>query len=344
MPVGLCGVLIVDEPRVGTQRALERVEVVRPPVRRGPPPLGHLGAGRAGDLERRLVAGRLDDDVVAGLQERVVGEEDALLGGGDDNDIVGAGRLVDRGDRGAQLGRARRLRVAEPLGEKPLGRVRLEGEEVGDGDRLGVARGEHVRRRELVHGVVLLDPERRDLHGAMHGVVPLRDDRARPRRPRRRARPRAGAARAAARRPRRGRRRSRSTRRGSRRRAPAPSRRPSACPGRGEHIGGLVRRERREQREPERAADLLRGVEQARREPGVVDGDAARRDQRHRHERQAHPDRGEHDPGQDVGDVGALGREPEEEQHPDDGDREPDHAEPRARRAAGSAAARRPSR
>ena len=47
-----------------------------------------------------------------------------------------------------------------------------------------------------------------------------------------------------------------------------------------------------------------------------------------------HPDRGEHDPGQEVGDVGAVRREPQEEQQPDDRDRHPDQrhlarAEPR---------------
>ena len=78
----------VDELRVGPQRALERVEIVRPAVGRRAPPLRHLGAGRARDLERRLVARRLDDDVVAGLEQGVVGGEDALLRGRDDDDVV----------------------------------------------------------------------------------------------------------------------------------------------------------------------------------------------------------------------------------------------------------------
>ena len=52
----------------------------------------------------------------------------------------GAGGLVDRRDRLPQLRRARRLRVAEPLSEEPLGGVGLEREQIGDGDRLRVAR------------------------------------------------------------------------------------------------------------------------------------------------------------------------------------------------------------
>ena len=54
------------------------------------------------------------------------------------------------------------------------------------------------------------------------------------------------------------------------------------------------RRDRREDRETERAADLLRRVEQPRGETGVGGVDVRRRDQRHRHERQPHPDRHRH--------------------------------------------------
>ena len=83
----------------GRSAALERVEIVRPAVGGGAAPLRHLGAGRARDLERRLVARRLDDDVVAGLEEGVVGGEDALLRGRHDDDVVRCGGLVDRRDR-----------------------------------------------------------------------------------------------------------------------------------------------------------------------------------------------------------------------------------------------------
>ena len=70
----------------------------------------------------------------------------------------------------------RRARTAAVLGARrhelqqiDAGRLRQGGtarlqpaterQQVGDRDRLGVARREHVRRRELVHGVVLLDAE-----------------------------------------------------------------------------------------------------------------------------------------------------------------------------------------
>ena len=156
----------VDELGVGPERLLERVEVVRPAVGGGAAPRGHVGACRPRDLQRRLVTRRFDDDVVARLEQRVTREEDPLLGGRDDDHVVGLGRLVDRRARRAQLRCSGRLRVTEAKGVQPLGRVGLEGEQVGDGNRLGVARREHVGRRELVNRVVPLDAERGDLHRA----------------------------------------------------------------------------------------------------------------------------------------------------------------------------------
>ena len=58
-----------------------------------------------------------------------------------------------------------------------------------------------------------------------------------------------------------------------------------------ERARGPVVGERREHREPERAAHLLGGVEHARREPRVLLGDVRGRDQGQGHEGQAHADR-----------------------------------------------------
>ena len=58
-----------------------------------------------------------------------------------------------------------------------------------------------------------------------------------------------------------------------------------------ELVRRLVRGERREHRQPERPADLLRRVEEARRQSGVLLADVGRRDQRDRDEEQAHADR-----------------------------------------------------
>ncbi len=71
---------------------------------------------------------------------------------------------------------------------------------------------------------------------------------------------------------------------------------------------GVAGRDRREDREPERTADLLRGVEQPRGEALVLVLEPGRRDQRQRHEDGAHAERGEDERGQDVGEVGAVDR------------------------------------
>ena len=137
---------------------------MRPAVARRAPPLGHRRSRGVGDLERRLVARRLDHHVIARLEERVVCDEDCFLRRRDNHDVVRRQGLVDRSNRGPQLWSTYRLGVAEPLRQDPLQGIGLEREQVGNRDRFGVARREHVRGRELVDGVVLLDPERCDLH------------------------------------------------------------------------------------------------------------------------------------------------------------------------------------
>src|SRR5262249_7885139 len=123
-----------------------------------------VGAGAARDLERRLVARRLDDRVVAGGEQRVVEQEDALLGARGDDHVLGRYPGVDRGDRLAQLERPLGLRVAAPGGVEALLRVGLELEQLADRARLAVAAGQHVAGGELVARVEPLDPERLELH------------------------------------------------------------------------------------------------------------------------------------------------------------------------------------
>ena len=79
-----------------SQQALERVEVMRPAVLVAALPEADLGAGAARDLDRRAVARRLHDGVIAGREQRVVGDEDALLGGGEREHVVGPTRSWPR--------------------------------------------------------------------------------------------------------------------------------------------------------------------------------------------------------------------------------------------------------
>ena len=145
-------------------------------------PLAHLGAGAVRDLERRLVAGRLDDHVIAGLQQGVVEEEDALLGARGDDHLAGAGPLVERGYRLAEPGVTQRLGVPAPGFQQPLVRAGLEFQQVTHRARLAVAARQHVPRAVLIPCVEALDPERAQFHGAQYraagpaaGLRPGRD-------------------------------------------------------------------------------------------------------------------------------------------------------------------------
>ena len=80
-------------------------------------------------------------------------------------------------------------------------------------------------------------------------------------------------------------------------------RRLRCAPERAQRVLRRVHGERCQDREAERAADLLRGVVEAGCESRVVRRNAARRDERDRDEREPHPDRREHDSREEVGDV-----------------------------------------
>jgi len=70
----------IEHPSRRAHESLERLRVVGPALLVAPVPGADLGAGAAGHLERRLVARRLDDRVIARPEQRVVEQEDALLG------------------------------------------------------------------------------------------------------------------------------------------------------------------------------------------------------------------------------------------------------------------------
>ena len=74
---------------------------------------------------------------------------------------------------------------------------------------------------------------------------------------------------------------------------------------------------------PERAADLLGGGEQARCEPLLLAADVRRGGQRQRRERVAHADRHQHEAGQHRRRVGAVRRQPGEDQQAGGGGEQP---------------------
>src|SRR5262249_4543074 len=84
------------------------------------------------------------------------------------DDLIGAGPLVQRGDRLAEPGIAQRLGVPAPGSEQPLVPAGLEFQQVTHRARLAVAARQHVPGAVLIPRVEALDPERAQVHGAQY--------------------------------------------------------------------------------------------------------------------------------------------------------------------------------
>ena len=102
--------------------------------------------------------------------------------------------------------------------------------------------------------------------------------------------------------------------------------------------GRVLRGERRQHGEADRAADLARGVHQAGGEARLRALNAGRRRDRHRHEGEADPGGGDHGGQQHVGEIGAVGRHAGEEHHPDRDERHAAGEDPAGADARGRAA------
>ncbi len=77
-----------------------------------------------------------------------------------------------------------------------------------------------------------------------------------------------------------------------------------------EQVAGARGRDRGEDREPERGADLLGGVEQRGGEPGLIGRHAGVRGRGDGHKHRADAQRHDHQAGEQVGEVGAADRDP----------------------------------
>ena len=103
--------------------------------------------------------------MVARAEQAADEGEDRLLRAGRDEDVVGIGRLVERGDLATQERVAGRFRVAEPEVAPEGGRLVVgEGEELGHRPGLDVARAEEVANGELPAGEEALELEVGDAH------------------------------------------------------------------------------------------------------------------------------------------------------------------------------------
>ena len=154
----------VDELGLRQQQLLQRVEVMRPTVLVTALPHAHVRARAARQLDRGAVAGNLDDGVIAAVEQRVRGDEDALLGRRQREHLVGLDALVASCDRTAKLARAGHLGIPQPQAEQTGLGVGLERQQVGHGARLAVAAREHQLGTELPLLVEALDRKRRDPH------------------------------------------------------------------------------------------------------------------------------------------------------------------------------------
>ena len=126
---------------------------------------GDLGSAAAGHLVEALVAGPGHDRVVARPEDGVDQGEDPLLGAGQDEDVVGRGGVVERGDLVAQERVAGRLRVAEAeVAPERGGLIVGEGEELAHRPALDVAGTEDMPDCELPAGEVPLQLELGDAH------------------------------------------------------------------------------------------------------------------------------------------------------------------------------------
>jgi hypothetical protein len=81
---------------VSGRNRFELLDVVCPRVLVSTLPDRYVCARAARHLDGGAVAGSLDHGVVARPEQRVVGDEDAFLGGGERDDVVRAGLLVVR--------------------------------------------------------------------------------------------------------------------------------------------------------------------------------------------------------------------------------------------------------
>jgi len=113
--------------------------------------------------------------------------EDRLLGAGEDEDVIGLERVVQRGDLAPQQGVAGRFRVAEAqAGPQRPGLGVGQFEQRDHRPALDVAGAGDVLDRELPAGEVALQREVGDAHGGMMrhgGRRRLRAHGARPHRP-----------------------------------------------------------------------------------------------------------------------------------------------------------------
>ena len=154
----------IDQSCVWLERTFKCREIVSP-IRIGrTSPLCHVGASRSRQLQRRFVAGCLDDNMIARLQERVICGEDSFFGCRDNDNVLRSGDFIDCGCSGAQFWSAFALRISKLLREESVCGVGFKCQNICNRNAFCITRRKQVGRSELVQCEVLLNTEWCDLH------------------------------------------------------------------------------------------------------------------------------------------------------------------------------------
>ena len=158
-----------DQPCLGNEETRQCGGVEGPTTTHFPQGPGVHGATEGlRYLGERLVAGCVDDYVVAGREDGEAEIEDRLLGPGVHDDRLGIQTLVQPRQPGAEFGRPAGLGVAEPVVQVARFRPRLQGEEFACRHGLAVGAGEQKAGAELVLGEIALEGEGlEERHGLM---------------------------------------------------------------------------------------------------------------------------------------------------------------------------------
>jgi len=154
----------VDDFGVRLDEFFKGGNIVRPAVFEDAAPLADLRAGATGNLEAALITRRFDDHMIAWSEERVIKDENAFFGCGQDENVAGLDLFVDGGDPFPQFGSTGRFGVPAPVFEQALVGSGLEVEEFLDGARLGVRTGEQIPGGEFVLAKIVFDSKGLDLH------------------------------------------------------------------------------------------------------------------------------------------------------------------------------------
>ena len=132
-------------------------------------PVGHLpGRYFTSDvfrhLEQRLVAGCLDNHMIACVQDGVHVDPDGFFRAGVNQHLIVRGVLVDAGNLGAQAGSTGAFGIAEPELMKILFRTWLEGQQLVNRPGLTIGTAQQVAGGEFMRGEEPLQLKRRWFH------------------------------------------------------------------------------------------------------------------------------------------------------------------------------------